>query len=82
MIKALILKLMRCMGWLLLGLAGLLVILALMSWVGDTYFDNFFSKDACMDSGGAWDYQYERCVHATPENPNPPYQKAPDPLVE
>lgn len=82
MIKTFITRLLRCVRWFLLGVLSLIALLGLIVWLGDTFFDNFFSIDACLDSGGAWDYKYERCVHATPENPDPAYQKAPDSLAD
>ena len=50
---------------LFIGLISLVFLLAILSFVADKFFDNAAQKDACADSGGAWDYhnnicQYER----------------------
>ena len=78
MIDTVTTRLMRGSQWFLLGLAGLLVTGYVVEHIGDIFFDHFFSIDACLDSGGAWDYKYERCVHAIPDHPNPQYQKIPE----
>ena len=34
----------------------------LMGWFSRDVVE-FFEVDGCLDSGGAWDYQNEKCTH-------------------
>ncbi len=35
---------------------------SLLGWFGHEAVE-FFEVDACLDGGGAWDYQFEKCTH-------------------
>ena len=38
---------------------GLLALAALLAWPA---VDEFFAVDACLDSGGSYDYEQRRCI--------------------
>lgn len=47
----------------LIGLLVFLLILAAIEFLADVVFDDSASIDVCLDGGGAWHYEKEKCVY-------------------
>lgn len=47
----------------LVGLVCLILVIVVLELVVDMLFDNASAIDACLDMGGAWDYDMEKCKH-------------------
>lgn len=37
------------------------ILLGMIELIANKFFDNAATKDACADSGGAWDHQKDTC---------------------
>lgn len=47
--------------WFILIVLIFITLLGVMEFIANKFFDNAAMKDACADSGGAWDYQKSQC---------------------
>ena len=57
----------KMLAALFIGLVALIFLLGIASFIADEFFDNAAKKDACADSGGAWDYHSNMCQHERTE---------------
>ncbi|EMG0022109.1 hypothetical protein V4X89_003688, partial [Acinetobacter baumannii] len=47
------------------------ILFGMIEFIANKFFDNAATKDACADSGGAWDHQKDTCQFS----PNDPRSK-------
>ncbi|ENV10588.1 MULTISPECIES: hypothetical protein [Acinetobacter] len=62
-IKYIGIKFLIKLKWFLIFLIALIVLLGVIAFIADTFFDNAARKDSCADSGGAWDYNLNQCEY-------------------
>ncbi len=58
----------KILKWTFIGLITLILLLGVISFIADTFFDNAAKKDSCADFGGAWDYKRDACQYH-PDDP-------------
>ena len=59
---------LKMLAVLFIGLISLVFLLAILSFVADKFFDNAAQKDACADSGRAWDHHSNICQRSQKQN--------------
>ncbi|MDS7928649.1 OadG family protein [Acinetobacter sp. V102_4] len=64
-------KIYKIFKWFVFIVLIFIVLLGLIGFIANKFFDNAAMKDACADSGGAWDYQKDQCQFG----PNDPRNK-------
>lgn len=67
-IKRLVFKVLKVLKWFVVTLLAFVLLLGIIEFVADKFFDNAAKKDSCADSGGAWDYGKDKCQYA-PDDP-------------
>lgn len=61
----------KILKWLVVLFLMFVILLGMIEFIANKFFDNAATKDACADSGGAWDHQKDTCQFA----PNDPRSK-------
>lgn len=54
---------MKVFKRIVLGLVSLFFMIGLLEFAIDIFLDNASSIDACLDMGGAWDYNIDECKY-------------------
>ena len=68
-IKYIAVKFLKILKWFLIVLIALITLLGVIEFIANTFFDNAARKDSCSDSGGAWDYNLNKCKYSS-NHPN------------
>ncbi|RZA00461.1 MAG: hypothetical protein EOO68_11260 [Moraxellaceae bacterium] len=61
----------KILKWTSIGFVVFILLLGVIEFIADKFFDNAAKKDSCADSGGAWDYKRDACQY----HPNDPRSK-------
>ncbi|MBJ9936918.1 hypothetical protein [Acinetobacter pittii] len=64
-------KILKILKWLIVLFLMFVILFGMIEFIANKFFDNAATKDACADSGGAWDHQKDTCQFA----PNDPRSK-------
>lgn len=70
-LKKLLRIFIKILKWASIGLIVLILLLGVIGFIADNFFDNAAKKDSCADSGRAWDYKRDVCQYG----PNGPRSK-------
>ncbi|WP_459660004.1 hypothetical protein ACL9Z5_002401 [Acinetobacter calcoaceticus] len=54
-------KILKILKWLIVLFLMFVLLLGVIEFIANKFFDNAAKKDACADSGGAWDHQKDTC---------------------
>lgn len=54
-------KILEILKWLIVLFLMFVILLGMIELIANKFFDNAATKDACADSGGAWDHQKDTC---------------------
>lgn len=57
-------KPLNILKWFLVIILALVILLGMIEFIADIFFDNAAQKDSCADFGGAWDYSKDKCRYA------------------
>lgn len=58
----------KILKWTSIGFISLFLLIGVISFIADSFFDDAVKKDSCADLGGAWDYKREACQYH-PDDP-------------
>ncbi|MGB8809666.1 MAG: hypothetical protein WCD17_09920 [Acinetobacter calcoaceticus] len=54
-------KILKILKWLIVLFLMFVLLLGVIEFIANKFFDNAAKKDACADSGGAWVHQKDTC---------------------